>query len=394
MKQYDVIIVGAGMVGLTLALQLVRSGLCVAVVDKNSAVTPVSGAPALRVSALSANTCQVLDELGAWGLMDQFRVGVYDQMEVWDQDSFGRIHFSADEVRASRLGCIVENESVVFGQTQALLSLASDDVYFERQIQSINVGQHEVFVQLDNGQALSGKLLVGADGHQSFIRNFAALPTSFNDYQQQAVVTTIRTELAHNNIARQPFTPTGPIGLLPLWEPNLLSIVWSQDTEQAKRLMELDDVNFSRRLQAHMNNQLGQVEVVDQRLAFALNSSFTRQWVKPRIAVIGDAAHRFHPLAGQGANLGMADAIALGLTIQSLHQQQQDFGLVTHLRQFERDRKNAAAKMIASMEGFKQLFSGSHPLKKLVRGAGLKIVDQLPTLKKHIIHHAMGETLL
>lgn len=390
MKQFDVVIVGAGIVGLTLALRLVQSKISVAVIDCAPLGQPCLGKPSLRVSALNAASFQVLKETGAWQQLNQQRLGKYERMSVWEQDSFGKIQFSAQDVQASELGFIVENASIVHGQQTALQNLEKECLYMNCEISQLNIGQHEVFVQLSNGEAITGGLLVGADGHHSFIRKLSAMPTQFWDYQQQAIVTTIRTELNHDNCARQAFTSTGPLGLLPLWNANELSIVWSQDTTAAESILQLDDLQFSRRLQATMDNQLGHVEVLDVRQAFPLTASYTRQWVKDRIVLIGDAAHRFHPLAGQGANLGIADANALAQVLLELVTQSRNIADAPALRQFERDRKHAAATMIAAMEGFKRLFSGQNGFKKFVRGLGLTVANHSPMMKEKMIKHAMG----
>lgn len=390
MKHYDVLIVGAGMVGLSLALRLARSNLSVAIVDQGSPPSVVKDKPSLRVSALNTASCQVLEHTGAWQQLERDRLGVYEQMSVWDQDSFGSIHFSAHEVQQKQLGYIIENSAVIFAQFVQLQSQQQDGIYFDNTVTDLNIGQHEAYVQLSSGQAITAKLLVGADGNQSFVRKAAALPSQFWDYQQQGIVTTIRTELPHENCARQAFTPSGPLGVLPLWDAHQMSIVWSQDNAIADEIMQLDDVQFCRRLQKNMDNRLGLVEVLDQRQAFPLSASYTRQWAKERVVLVGDAAHRFHPLAGQGANLGIADAEVLYETLVSLHEAQKDIGCLSNLRQFERDRKHAAATMIGAMEGFKQLFSSAHPLKKIIRGMGLNLVDNLPMVKEKMIKHAMG----
>ena len=201
---------------------------------------------------------------------------------------------------------------------------------------------------------------------------------------------TVRTALAHGNTARQVFTPQGPLAFLPLYEPNLCSIVWSQDVSHAQQLLESSEQAFERALYSAFDGKLGEVKLVSQRQSYPLKMRYARQWVKNGVAVIGDAAHTIHPLAGQGANLGFLDAAALAETILALQTEGKDISLAKHLRQYERWRKTEASKMIAGMEGFKRLYAGQNPIKKLVRGIGMAAVNQLPFAKQSIIQQAMG----
>ncbi len=390
MQNYDVAIVGAGMVGLTLALALKDSGMKVVVIDGSSIDAPLSEQPELRVSALNLASQQILQQLGAWQYLTQQRLQPYDKMHVWEQDSFAKIDFSASHAGTPELGHIIENQAVRLALLSALQGAANVQLLTETRIKSVAQGQHESFVTLSNDTALTARLLVGADGANSYVRQQANLPLTFWDYEHVAMVATIETELSHGNTARQVFTADGPLALLPLYETNLCSIVWSCSAEQNQKLAKMSDEEFNKALCATSDLVLGRCKVVSKRQSHPLTMRYCRTWVKDRVALIGDAAHTIHPLAGQGANLGMCDAAALAQTIIALHKQGKDFGLATHLRSYERWRKTEATKMIAVMEGFKRLFGGNNDIKKLIRDIGLTLTDKAFPVKQMLIRQAVG----
>lgn len=390
MGNYDVVIVGGGMVGLTLALALQSSGLTVAVIDNEDGGTPVSGEPQLRVSAISYASQKILQHVGAWPAIIAQRAQPYDQMQVWEQDSFGRIDFSAEQVNLPQLGHIIENQVIRSALWQQAQASSHVTLLAPAKIRKLMLSEKQAIITMADDSMLTANLIVGADGANSFIRQQANLPMTFWDYDHTAIVATIRTQQPHNNRARQIFTPHGPLAFLPLWEPDLCSIVWSQDSSQARALLTLDEKGFSHSLTAAFDGQLGICELVSERQSFPLKMRYVRQWVSERAVVIGDAAHTIHPLAGQGVNLGLADAASLAETLIGLHQEQKDIGSTENLQAFERWRKTEACKMIATMEGFKRLFSGSHPLKKLLRDVGMSAMNHMPMAKDKMIRQAMG----
>lgn len=386
----DVAIVGGGMVGLSLALALAQSKISVAVIDTTTGDKGLSDTPENRVSAISLASENILRRLGAWPGITRQRLRSYSKMSVWEQDSFANIDFDSQQVVKPALGHIIENRAI----RKALWDQAQGDQYIRllapASIERLVFGQQEAFITLQDGGMLSARLVVGADGANSWVRQQAALPITFWDYEHQAIVATVRTELAHDDCARQVFTPSGPLALLPLYDEHLCSVVWSQQATRAEELMAMDDEAFGNALTATFDGRLGMCQTVTKREMYPLKMRYVRQWVKDRVVVIGDAAHTIHPLAGQGVNLGFLDAAALAETIAELVEKDADIGLAENLRGFERWRKTEATKMIAAMEGFKQLFSGSHPVKKLVRDLGLSLTNKLPMAKQQIIQQAMG----
>ena len=389
MQHVDIAIVGSGIVGLTLAAALKDSELNVAIIDKSPCYQVLADRPTARVSAINQANIKALQQFGVWPHLQQDRANPYTAMHVWDKDSFGDIHFSCDEMGSDTLGVIVENQALVNALAKSLEAQPNAHLVTAG-IERVLAGPNQTMLMLDNDDVLSCRLLVGADGANSFVRKQAGRPITFKDYEHTAIVANIQTDEPHNNVARQAFTPTGPLALLPMVEPNVCSIVWSQTPEQASELMALGDDAFCHALTAASNSVLGTITLETERAAFPLTMRYARQWAKDGVVLVGDAAHTIHPLAGQGANLGMQDALALAESLSSLSAAGKDIGLYKHLRSYERGRKTEATKMIAAMDGFKFLFDGNDPFKKLVRGIGLSATDKLTTIKNAFVSHAMG----
>ena len=390
MYQADIAIVGAGMVGLALARALKDAPVSVVVIDTSPIHKALSDEPELRVSAINAANQQALSELAVWQALPENRLSPYTHMQVWDHDSFGRIAFNCDDLGAPSLGHIVENQALVNALFEVVKTQQNVTLLPSVRIDKVLAGKSETMLMLNNDDVVSCRLVVGADGANSAIRQHGNFPLTFKDYGHTAIVATVRTELPHGKVARQVFTPSGPLALLPLRDPNLCSIVWSQTTETAQSLLAQDNAEFAKGLQIAMNGEVGHITVESARMHFPLTMRYARQWLSDGLVIIGDAAHTIHPLAGQGANLGLQDAFALADSIQQLVRDEKPFYLARHLRPFERARKAEAVKMIAAMEGFKQLFGGDNPLKKLIRGVGMCTADAIPGIKQKFITQAMG----
>ncbi|WP_420933609.1 FAD-dependent monooxygenase [Alteromonas sp. A081] len=389
MQHVDIGIVGGGIVGLTLAAALKESSLSVAIIDKHPLSTALGEKPTARVSAINQANIAALQSLDAWQHLQKNRANAYVAMHVWDKDSFGDIHFSCEEMGSDALGVIVENQALINALAQSIENQSNVKV-FESGIERVLSGPNQNMVMFDNNDALSCRLLIGADGANSFVRQQAGFPITFKDYEHTAIVANIKTALPHENVARQAFTPTGPLALLPMADPNICSIVWSQTPDAAAKLAAMSDGDFCNALTAASNSILGTIELETQRSAFPLTMRYAREWAKDGIALVGDAAHTIHPLAGQGANLGMQDALALAELLIQLSNEGSDIGLHKNLRPYERSRKTEAMKMIAAMDGFKLLFDGNDPLKKLIRGVGLAATDKVGAIKQAFVSHAMG----
>ncbi|WP_375277146.1 FAD-dependent monooxygenase [Alteromonas australica] len=389
MQHVDIAIIGGGIVGLTLAAALKDAPCSIAVINKHPLVVPLLDTPSPRVSAINQANIGALDSLGVWQFVQQDRVNPYKAMHVWDKDSFGDIHFNCDDMGNDSLGVIAENAALVNGLAESVMQQANVTIVTQS-IERMLVGPSQSMLMLDNNDAISCRLLVGADGANSSVRKQANFPITFRDYEHTAIVANIQTEHPHNNVARQAFTPTGPLALLPMANPHVCSIVWSQTPDAASKLQQCSDDDFCHALTVASDAALGNVSLQTSRHTFPLTMRYARSWAKDGVVLVGDAAHTIHPLAGQGANLGMQDALALADTLSALLNRQKDIAQHRYLRPYERARKTEAVKMIAAMDGFKFLFDGNDPVKKLIRGVGLAATDKLTTVKQAFVAHAMG----
>ncbi|GCV68726.1 2-octaprenylphenol hydroxylase [Escherichia coli] len=391
MQSVDVAIVGGGMVGLAVACGLQGSGLRVAVLEQRVPEPLAADAPPqLRVSAINAASEKLLTRLGVWQDILSRRASCYHGMEVWDKDSFGHISFDDQSMGYSHLGHIVENSVIHYALWNKAQQSSDITLLAPAELQQVAWGENETFLTLKDGSMLTARLVIGADGANSWLRNKADIPLTFWDYQHHALVATIRTEEPHDAVARQVFHGEGILAFLPLSDPHLCSIVWSLSPEEAQRMQQASEDEFNRALNIAFDNRLGLCKVESERLVFPLTGRYARQFAAHRLALVGDAAHTIHPLAGQGVNLGFMDAAELVAELKRLHRQGKDIGQYIYLRRYERSRKHSAALMLAGMQGVRDLFSGTNPAKKLLRDIGLKLADTLPGVKPQLIRQAMG----
>lgn len=391
MQSFDVVIAGGGMVGLALACSLSGSGLRIAVLESRQPdESPLPAIPGVRVSAINAASERLLQYIGAWeGIVAQ-RANPYQGMEVWDRDSFGKIAFRSDEYGFSHLGHIIENQVIHRALWQRAEQLGDVELLAPAQLKNVAWGENEAFINLEDGRMLTARLVVGADGAHSWLRQHADIPLTFWDYRHHALVATVRTDEMHQSVARQVFHGEGILAFLPLADAHLSSIVWSVAPEEAERLAALSAAEFNKVLSSTFDLRLGVCEVVSERQTFPLTGRYARSFAAQRLALIGDAAHTVHPLAGQGVNLGFMDVAELASEIKRLQREGKDFGQHMYLRRFERKRKHSAALMLAGMQGFRELFAGSNPAKKLLRDIGLTLADSLPGVKPQLLRQAMG----
>lgn len=391
MQSVDIAIVGGGMVGLAVACGLQGSGLRVAVIEQHEP-QPVAAAsaPQLRVSAINAASEKLLSRLDVWSDIVNARASRYHGMEVWDQDSFGRITFDDQSLGFSHLGHIIENSVINHALWHKAQRCADVTLMANAELAQVAWGENEAFLSLKDGSMLTARLVIGADGANSWLRNKADIPLTSWDYRHHALVATIRTADPHQAVARQAFHGEGILAFLPLSDPHLCSIVWSLSPQDAERMKNADEAEFNQALNVAFDNRLGLCQVESERQVFPLTGRYARQFAAHRLALVGDAAHTIHPLAGQGVNLGFMDAAELIDEIRRLHREGKDFGQHFYLRRYERSRKHSAALMLAGMQGFRELFAGVNPAKKLLRDIGLKLADTLPGVKPQLIRQAMG----
>ncbi|OBT17353.1 FAD-dependent 2-octaprenylphenol hydroxylase [Vibrio sp. UCD-FRSSP16_10] len=388
-KNVDLAIVGGGMVGLTLALALKDTDIRIAIIESAEPIE-VSDEPASRVSALSRASEAILCNLGAWLGIAKQRHTPYTKMQVWEKDTFAKIDFSASDLHEDNLGHIVENQIIQSALLEQVAKLENVTLFQPNKCSNLAIGEREAWLTLDNGQNITAKLVVAADGANSWVRQQQGFPVTEWDYDHSAIVANVTMEEPHQGVARQVFTHSGPLAFLPLHEPNLCSIVWSQDTDRAQQLMSAPNESFIKQLTVDFDMRLGNVQNLGNRTAIPLRMRYARDFAKERVALIGDAAHTIHPLAGQGVNLGLLDAVTLAQEVEKHWNLGKDIGEYANLRHFERWRKAEAIKMISSMQGFKELFEGDDPLKKLIRGVGMSLAGTLPGVKNEVMRHALG----
>ena len=389
-NHYDIVIVGAGMVGATLAAALIDSGLRVAVLEGAAPRDVVADDPIdHRVSAITRASQQVFTAIGAWSGMVARRVSPFREMHVWDAGSAGVIHFDSAEVGEDALGHIVENRVVQIALWQRLQQADNITLLCPAACTALERTHHRIEVRLADGDKVSAPLVVGADGAQSRVRHFAAIPTHGWQYDQHAVVATVQTEYAHRETAWQRFLASGPLAFLPLHDGRC-SIVWSTTPVQAMRLAALDESEFCVELAEAFEHKLGRILSVGERVAFPLSLQHAQHYVAPNLALIGDAAHVIHPLAGQGVNLGILDAVSLSEVLLDAHRAGRRIGDLAVLRRYERWRKGDNLMMMAAMDGFKRLFGSEERVLQWLRGGGLSLIDHAGPLKHLIIRQAMG----
>ena len=393
-KQYDIVVVGGGMVGTTLACALGEADLRIAVIDKTMPLKTDSSEYDLRVSAITLGTRSVFEATGIWDAMRAQRVSCIDAMTVWDEGGSGSIHFDSAEMAQPCLGYIVENRVIRDAALEKMQKLRNIDWYCPASIREMEVEEDGAKVMLEDGTEMDSRLIVGADGAFSLVREWAGIDVRSWSFEQKAIVATITTTNSHQGIARQRFLSTGPVAFLPLDDPKRCSIVWSADSARADELLALSDADFLAALQGAIGEgpgtELGSLIAVSKRAAFPLMAAHAHNYLGERVVLVGDAAHRIHPLAGQGLNLGVADIAVLAEVLIEAQREKRDIGCRKTLRRYERWRRGDNALMLATMDGFKRLFGSYNPMIRGMRSLGLDMTDMATPLKHRIMLYATG----
>lgn len=387
---YDIVIAGGGMVGAAFACALGNSDLRIAVLE-NRPPEPPSDEIDYRVSAISIASQRILESIGAWPNLATNRLGPIRAMQVWQANgnSHGQIKFDSADLGEPTLGWIIENRVLQYALWRRAESFDNIDLLCPTELTYFATNADGLSVQLNTDRNLHCQLLVGADGGHSKVRTLAAIDAKGWGYQQQGVVCTVETEKSHQQTAWQRFLATGPLAFLPLHDGQC-SIVWSTSPDHAQRLLAMPDNVFANTLAEAFDHRLGLVTAVGPRAAFPLRLQYAQSYVKPHIALIGDAAHVVHPLAGQGVNLGFLDAAALVEVVLAAHDKGRSLGGLSTLRRYERWRKGHNLMMMATLDGFERLFSNPLPPVRWLRGVGLNITDSVTPVKNLFARHAMG----
>jgi 2-octaprenylphenol hydroxylase len=396
--QFSIVVCGAGITGLTFAALLARGAarerVEVRVVD--SGERPPRFDPyadvGLRVSALSEGSVRLLESLGAWHEVQAVRACPFRAMRVWDAradvEGAGTLRFDADEFAVPELGFIVENallRDVLLGVVEA----SGVELSFSQPVRALRRAGERFEVELEGGSTLRPELVVGADGGTSFVRGQARIGSYVRRYGQAAFVTHVRPERPHRHIAWQRFLPEGPLALLPLGDGRA-SVVWSTTPAEAQAAMQAPDDRLAERLGEASGGVLGALVPAGPRGSFPLVAQHAARYVQPGLALVGDAAHSIHPLAGQGANLGLSDALVLARELAGGIAAGEHPGDLPVLRRYERARRGANAAMLNFTDALNRLFAArSTPLATL-RTAGMALFNRSGPLRRRMVETALG----
>ncbi len=379
--RFEIVIVGGGVTGLTLAALLGKCGhadvLDITLVD--AAPRPVYSSAdqvALRISAIASGSATILDSVGAWPHVVAARLSPYESMRVWDEndtaDSDSALRFNAAEFAVPHLGFIVENV-LLQDALLRVLDRTNVSLRFESSIESLP----------------DADLVVGADGARSLVRELAGIASNRRSYEQTAFVTHLTPEIAHRSTAWQRFLRDGPLGMLPLADGRI-SVVWSTTPERAKVALAASDAEVGCMLTEASDYTLGELTVAGPKGAFPLSAQHADEYVRTGVALIGDAAHAIHPLAGQGANLGLQDAAELARVIDEAIGQGLHPGDKPVLRRYERARKGANLTMLHLMTGLNRLFATDSTLAGEIRMAGMRLFNRSGPIRERAVKVALG----
>jgi len=408
-NKFDIIVVGGGMVGLTMIASLAETKLKILLLEKQDLHAVLTSDYLknetisdeqfdIRVSAISPGNRKFLSDLKAWQNIPKQRQANYEHMKVWDGDGSGKIEFSAAKIAQPDLGVIVENKVIQaallkriesFGNVKCCFGAELEEI--ENSVSSENMDNLEyATIKTNDGLEYKSKLVIGADGANSLVREKLGIDLKQSEYDQIAFVANVKTEKSHQNTAWQRFTPYGPVAFLPLANSNLCSVVWSLDSDKAETIKNISKDEFAKKLQYAFESKLGKVTAVSEHFGFPLIKRHSQSYLANRVALVGDAAHTIHPLAGQGVNLGFQDVACLSKLIIKLLSQQRDIGKVENLRSYERERKTENSLMQNTMSGFKSLFANQSLPITLFRNFAMSALDRIPAVKEIIIKKAMG----
>lgn len=388
-EQFDVVIVGGGMVGAAVACCLGNSALKVAVIENEypQAFSPEQPHD-LRVSALSIASKTILEMVGAWQGIENRRLCPFKRMRVWE--TAGDTLFCSDEIGVAELGYIVENRITQLALLERLQAFENVELICPARIETLNYSNSDNSeLILNNGRILTTKLLVAADGAQSKVRQSVGLGVTSWDYEQHALVIYIETAYEQQDITWQRFVPSGPQAFLPL-TGNFGSIVWYNSPDEIKRLEALSAEELKQALCATFPIELGEVTRVIAHTRFPLTRRHAQHYVKQGVALVGDAAHTINPLAGQGVNIGLLDAAALAEVILEAAQQGRNIADENVLKRYEKMRRSENLKMMTVMDVFYQAFSNEVLPLKFLRNLGLGLAERVKPLKNKVMRGAMG----
>ncbi|KGJ89417.1 2-octaprenyl-6-methoxyphenyl hydroxylase [Thalassotalea sp. ND16A] len=399
-EHFDVIISGAGLAGASMALALSKlthsdgTPLAIAVVEAFAINDDLPKSYDARVIALSHGSATYLNELGAWQTLKADAMAIKD-IHISDRGHYGKARMSADDYDVSALGYVAELQAIGNSLLKPLKQCSNVQFFAPQTITDILWQQQRVTVSFASNEQLQGSLLLGCDGGQSVCRAQAKITTSTDDYQQVAIIANVTPEKAHNGRAFERFTEYGPIAMLPMTEGRC-SLVWTVTTEQVEQILALNDADFAEQLAQEFGHWLGSIDTVGKRFSFPLKLIKAEEQIHHRMALIGNASHTLHPIAGQGFNLGMRDVQVLAQMFESAlfdaksNGVKLDLGEHHLLRQYADSRGKDHQQVIALTDSLVHLFSNNHLPLVVGRGVGLKVLNYLSPLKAALAQKTMG----
>jgi 2-octaprenyl-6-methoxyphenol hydroxylase len=391
-RDADVLIVGGGLNGPALALALAQAGLSVALVDarrRERAATGFDG----RAYALAIASRRLLSALGVWGALADRAQPILQIKATDGRAGLGAsplfLHFDSAELQEGPMGHMVEDRALFAAFRDAIAATPGIALFEGETVTAQDTGPGQASVTLASGRQMTGRLLVGCDGRGSGTAARAGIARQGWDYGQTAIVCALAHEFAHDGIAQQFFMPEGPLAILPLPE-NRSSIVWTMPAAQAAAVMALPDDGFLAALAPRFGGFLGDLRLVGDRFSYPLSLSLAAHWVRPGLALAGDAAHGVHPVAGQGLNLGFRDVAALAEVLAAAARRGEDIGALDVLQRYERWRRFDTVTLALGMDAVNRLFSNDNPILRLGRDLGMGLVSRTPALRRGFMRQAVG----